>query len=79
MCKLERQPSRGGGDRVECAQVKFLTTGGGCVRFNPNLYVCGKVCLSLLGTWSGPAWHPATSTLLQVQPPSPLLPRFQGI
>ena len=22
-------------------------------RFNPNLYDCGKVCLSLLGTWSG--------------------------
>lgn len=23
------------------------------MRFNPNLYNCGKVCLSLLGTWSG--------------------------
>ena len=22
-------------------------------RFNPNLYECGKVCLSLLGTWGG--------------------------
>jgi len=21
------------------------------LRFNPNLYSCGKVCLSLLGTW----------------------------
>ena len=21
---------------------------------NPNLYACGKVCLSLLGTWAGP-------------------------
>lgn len=30
--------------------VKFLTTGNGRVRFNPNLYNCGKVCLSLLGT-----------------------------
>lgn len=29
------------------------TTGGGTVRFNPNLYNCGKVCLSLLGTWAG--------------------------
>eukprot|EP00892_Ulva_mutabilis_P011670 jgi/Ulvmu1/8876/UM049_0058.1 len=46
--------------------VKFLTTGGGRVRFNPNLYDCGKVCLSLLGTWQGPSWNPATSTLLQV-------------
>ena len=26
----------------------------------------GKVCLSLLGTWSGPGWDPAISTLSQV-------------
>merc|ERR1711871_925412 len=32
---------------------------------NPNLYECGKVCLSLLGTWSGPGWDPQRSTLLQ--------------
>jgi ubiquitin-conjugating enzyme E2 Z len=31
-------------------------TGDGRVRFNPNLYVEGKVCLSILGTWSGPSW-----------------------
>ena len=48
-------------------QVQFLTTGGGRVRFNPNLYACGKVCLSLLGTWSGPSWVPGQSTLLQVR------------
>mmetsp|Transcript_9643 Transcript_9643/g.20763 ORF Transcript_9643/g.20763 Transcript_9643/m.20763 type:complete len:252 (+) Transcript_9643:622-1377(+) len=30
-------------------KVQFLTTGNGKVRFNPNLYNCGKVCLSLLG------------------------------
>eukprot|EP00955_Chlamydomonas_euryale_P040078 351585-Chlamydomonas_euryale.AAC.15 len=48
-------------------QVHFLTTGEGRVRFNPNLYNCGKVCLSLLGTWSGPSWQPGTSTLLQVR------------
>jgi ubiquitin-protein ligase len=47
-------------------KVKFLTTGQGRVRFNPNLYNCGKVCLSLLGTWSGPGWQPNKSTLLQV-------------
>ncbi|KAL3146802.1 hypothetical protein ABBQ38_014781 [Trebouxia sp. C0009 RCD-2024] len=47
-------------------QVHFMTTGGGRVRFNPNLYECGKVCLSLLGTWSGPSWDPTASTLLQV-------------
>lgn len=46
-------------------KFQLLTTGGGKVRFNPNLYNCGKVCLSLLGTWSGPSWTPA-STLLQV-------------
>lgn len=46
--------------------VKFLTTDSGRVRFNPNLYACGKVCLSLLGTWSGPSWLPGQSTLLQV-------------
>mmetsp|Transcript_37924 Transcript_37924/g.80594 ORF Transcript_37924/g.80594 Transcript_37924/m.80594 type:complete len:348 (+) Transcript_37924:150-1193(+) len=31
-------------------------TGDGRVRFNPNLYVDGKVCLSILGTWRGPSW-----------------------
>jgi len=33
--------------------VEIITTGGGKFRFNPNLYDNGKVCLSLLGTWSG--------------------------
>ncbi len=46
--------------------VLLATTGGGSVRFNPNLYNSGKVCLSLLGTWAGPGWDPHTSTLLQV-------------
>ena len=52
-----------------CPKVNLMTTGYGAVRFNPNLYNCGKVCLSLLGTWSGGAgegWDPKTSTLLQV-------------
>jgi ubiquitin-protein ligase len=26
------------------------------VRFHPNLYINGKVCLSLLGTWDGQPW-----------------------
>lgn len=50
-------------------KVLLNTTGGGTVRFNPNLYNCGKVCLSLLGTWSGQEgekWNPKTSTFLQV-------------
>jgi baculoviral IAP repeat-containing protein 6 len=46
--------------------VHFMTTGGGKVRFNPNLYSSGKICLSLLGTWNGPGWIPGKSTLLQV-------------
>jgi ubiquitin-protein ligase len=46
--------------------VEFLTTAGGTCRFNPNLYADGKVCLSLLGTWSGPGWVPNESTLRQV-------------
>ena len=47
-------------------RVKFVTTGNGLVRFNPNLYSDGKVCLSLLGTWHGEPWNPRASTLLQV-------------
>jgi len=37
-------------------------------RLNPNLYECGKVCVSLLGTWSGKGtevWT-AESSLLQL-------------
>ena len=26
------------------------------IRIHPNIYVNGRVCLSLLGTWSGPKW-----------------------
>ena len=33
-----------------------MKTIDGKIRFNPNLYECGKVCLSILGTWSGPSW-----------------------
>ena len=50
-------------------QVLIATTNGGKVRFNPNLYANGKVCLSLLGTWSGEqgeSWNPDISTFLQV-------------
>eukprot|EP01052_Picozoa_sp_SAG31_P025609 SAG31_NODE_2254_length_6073_cov_3.048711_4_plen_511_part_00 len=50
-------------------KVLLRTTGGATVRFNPNLYNNGTVCLSLLGTWqgaSGEAWDPAVSSILQV-------------
>ena len=36
-------------------KVTFLTNDGR-MRFNPNYYSCGKVCLSLLNTWNGDGW-----------------------
>ena len=50
-------------------KMGLRTTGEGNVRFNPNLYQNGKVCLSLLGTWGGAQgeqWDRDSSTLLQV-------------
>ncbi|MBN3281208.1 UBE2Z enzyme, partial [Polyodon spathula] len=51
-------------------RVKLMTTGNKTVRFNPNFYRNGKVCLSILGTWTGPAWSPAqsiSSVLISIQ------------
>ena len=55
-------------------KVQITTTSGGHVRFNPNLYSNGKVCLSILGTWraehSGEQWSAAQSVqsiLLSIQ------------
>ena len=42
----------------------------GNIRFHPNLYASSKVCLSILGTWSGPGWTSAqtlSSVLLTIQ------------
>jgi ubiquitin-conjugating enzyme E2 Z len=36
-------------------KVKYWTNGNN-IRFNPNLYTCGKVCVSLLNTWRGDQW-----------------------
>lgn len=36
-------------------KIKYCTNGDN-VRFNPNLYKCGKVCVSLLNTWRGDQW-----------------------
>lgn len=47
-------------------KCKIITTGKGRFRFNANLYSGGKVCLSILGTWSGPGWNPELSSILQV-------------
>ena len=49
--------------------VQFVHYHSGGVRLNPNLYACGKVCLSLLNTWIGSGcemWNPSNSTMLQV-------------
>ncbi|KAM7535982.1 hypothetical protein Aperf_G00000099238 [Anoplocephala perfoliata] len=51
-------------------KVRIVSTGNGGVRFGPNLYSNGKVCLSILGTWSGPQWTPTqnlTTVLLSIQ------------
>lgn len=36
-------------------KVTYCTNGEN-IRFNPNLYKCGKVCVSLLNTWRGDQW-----------------------
>jgi len=41
----------------------------GGMRLNPNLYESGRVCLSLLNTWSGSGtevWNAGSSSILQV-------------
>jgi len=47
-------------------KVILTTTGDGAIRFNPNLYSDGKVCLSLLGTWGGQSesekWIPPSAS-----------------
>lgn len=48
-------------------QMVHYHSGG--LRHNPNLYESGKVCLSLLNTWTGTGsevWNPKSSTVLQV-------------
>lgn len=50
-------------------KVKYQTREGN-IRFNPNLYTCGKVCVSILNTWSGPQWtscQSLRSVLLSLQ------------
>jgi ubiquitin-protein ligase len=50
-------------------RVLFLTTNSNTIKFNPNLYEDGTVCLSLLGTWNaerGESWIPGESSIMQV-------------
>jgi ubiquitin-protein ligase len=37
-------------------RLTFMTDDRERTRFNPNLYVNGKVCLSILNTWKGERW-----------------------
>ena len=58
--------------------VKFCTQYGN-IRFHPNLYRNGKVCLSILNTWEGEAWTSCQSirtvllTLITIFDNKPLL------
>tara|TARA_Y100000591_G_C21853742_1_gene713414 strand:+ start:1247 stop:1942 length:696 start_codon:yes stop_codon:yes gene_type:complete len=36
--------------------IVIYHTNDGYTRFNPNLYINGKVCLSMLNTWKGEGW-----------------------
>ena len=36
--------------------VLTFLTGDGATRFHPNMYIKGKVCLSMLNTWAGDKW-----------------------
>lgn len=50
-------------------KMTIKTTGNGLLRFNPNLYDSGYVCLSIINTWGGDPeemWNPSYSTLMQV-------------
>ena len=59
-------------------KVKYMTNNG-VTRFNPNLYKCGKVCVSILNTWSGDKWSACQTinstvlTLCSLLNDSPLL------
>jgi len=51
-------------------RVKLMTTDNAKVRFNPNFYNNGKICLSILHTWAGPRWSASqtlTSLLCSIQ------------
>jgi len=51
-------------------RVKLMTTDKGKVRFNPNFYNSGKICLSILHTWNGPQWTASqnlTSLMCSIQ------------
>lgn len=36
-------------------KIKYVCSDGK-IRYNPNLYISGKVCLSIINTWQGEGW-----------------------
>lgn len=58
---------------IKSPSVVCISTNNGRTRFNPNIYAGGKVCLSILGTWTGEKgeeWSSAQgleSVLLSIQ------------
>lgn len=61
-------------------------TNDGKARMHPNFYTNGKVCVSIIGTWSGPGWTSCQSlysvlvTIRSLMTPNPLWeePGFRG-
>jgi ubiquitin-protein ligase len=51
---------------LSAPKIQLITTNGNTIRFNPNLYNNGKVCLSLLGTWSGEQWNPHINNIVHI-------------
>lgn len=43
----------------EPPKVTIILPNDGHSRMNPNLYIGGKVCLSMINTWAGPGWLPS--------------------
>ena len=58
---------KGGTYPFQPPKVTLLTTNDGLTRFNPNLYACGKVCLSILGTWGKLEWSPVMNVIHVIQ------------
>ena len=54
-------------NKKRAPKITLISTGNGRVRFNPNLYSNGYICLSLLGTWRGDVtetWNPVSGNLM---------------
>jgi len=72
---------------VNPPSVKFISNDG-TTRCHPNFYACGKVCLSIIGTFSGPSWSPimtlqtivvSIQSLLNVANPITCEPSFENM